>query len=337
MSPALRKAAILISALDSASADRLLEQMGEQQAARVRNAIMMLDDVPADEQETILAEFFGQPSSRGKQSPHDFAEHHQGVELELSPQATSAAIPAGPRFEFLIEAPSEPLARRLSHEHPQLIALVIAHLPAEKAAQLLERLPEELAEEVLGRLADFEDADPEIVADLERQLHRLFATTIRPRRTGGKRQEQVQAILEHLGKSRGETIEPTPLLQQAEPEAAQLPEPPPEVVRENRFQPIPFEQLLSLPTDEFFAVFEEADPRIVMLALAGAPRRLFERYLGQFESGRALEFERHLEQLRPLRLRDVEAAQHELAIIAGRQREAAKTAAESSRRFAAAA
>jgi hypothetical protein len=74
-----------------------------------------------------------------------------------------------------------------------------------------------------------------------------------------------------------------------------------------------------------------------MLALAGAPRRLFERYLAQFPNERALEFERHVEQLRPLRLRDVEAAQQQLAVLAGRRLASAKAAAESSRRFAAAA
>jgi flagellar motor switch protein FliG len=98
-----------------------------------------------------------------------------------------------------------------------------------------------------------------------------------------------------------------------------------------------FEQLLSLSAADFFSVFEEADPRVVMLALAGAPRRLFERYLARFSTDRALEFERHLEQLRPLRLRDVEAAQQELATLAGRRWQAAKSAAERSRRFAAAA
>jgi hypothetical protein len=64
---------------------------------------------------------------------------------------------------------------------------------------------------------------------------------------------------------------------------------------------------------------------------------LFERYLAQFSTERALEFERHVEQLRPLRLRDVEAAQRELAILASRRQRAADSAAEKSRRFAAAA
>ena len=54
----IRKAAILISSLDERTADRLLDQMGDEQAARVRNAMMRLGDVPTEEQEAVLTAFF---------------------------------------------------------------------------------------------------------------------------------------------------------------------------------------------------------------------------------------------------------------------------------------
>jgi flagellar motor switch protein FliG len=335
----LRKAAILISALDSAAADRLLDQMGEQQAARVRSAVVQLDDVDPAEQEAILAEFFGRtnpPQRRSSGSPSG------DVELELSPtlaapQTVYRTEPAE-RFRFLHDAPSDHLGKRLQEEHPQLIALVAAHLPAEKGAELLECLPQRLQEEVLDRLAELDDADPEIIADLERELERLFAGTLRRQEPRGKRLDHLQAIVGHL--RRRSMARPTPV----DTSSAGNDRPPKRPRREPEKgvavepeRPIAFERLGELPEGDFFALFDQADPRIVMLALAGASRELFERYVSQFSSERAAEFERHLEQLRPLRLRDVEAAQQELAILAGRQVRSARAAAESSRRFAAAA
>lgn len=328
MNASLRKAAILISALDPPAADQLLDQMGEQQAARVRHAVMQLDEVDQAEQDAILAEFFGRPKVK---TPKDDG----GVELALSsPQATfppAARFASGPetgRFQFLHDADAKELAQRLGAEHPQLLALVVAHLPAEKSGELIECLPAKLGEEVIERLSGLDDTDPEIIVELEHTLERLFAGSTRVRPRSGQRHEHLQAILSHLRRKS------EPPAQQPKPVASARPTE--RTPKELPLQ-ITFEQLQSLNAPEFFAVFDEADPRIVMLALAGASRRLFERYLAQFSTDRALEFERHLEQLRPLRLRDVEAAQRELAIIAGRRLQTAKTAAESSRRFAAAA
>jgi flagellar motor switch protein FliG len=320
----LRKAAILIAALDAPTADRLLEQMGDEQAARVRSAVMELHDVDPQEQDAILAEFFAGPAPATRRASDD-----SGVELEVSDRSRQAEQALASRpikehsapFHFLQSAGSNELARRLRGEHPQLLAVVAAHLPAEKSAQFLEHLPAALQDDVIERLALLDDADPEIIAELERELARLFTARTEHE---GKRREHLRAILGILRRKSQQKDPPHPV---AIPACSPSPPAP----------AISFEQLLSLRAEDFFAVMNEADPRVTMLALAGAPRRLFERYLAQFPNERALEFERHVEQLRPLRLRDVEAAQQQLAVLAGRRLASAKAAAESSRRFAAAA
>jgi flagellar motor switch protein FliG len=321
--------------LDSSTADQLFEQMGDHQASLVRQAVLSLGDVTVAEQEMILAEFFGQ-----RPAP----EHGEdsGVELHFSAPCnvsdTVTDSEAAPRFQFLSSTPGQVLALRLRGEHPQLIALVVSYLTPEKAAELMEHLPDALRNEVLSRLHELNDANPQIMADLEAALERLFRDSKAANSSSGKWHEHAQAILRHL-RQKEEQRAKTPTSTQREtlvpPTPANVPMDQP--ISSSPTPRIAFEQMLSLSAADFFAVFGEADSRVVMLALAGAPRRIFERYLGQFSTERALEFERHLEQLRPLRLRDVEVAQLELATIAGHRLEAAKLAAESSRRFAAAA
>ena len=84
MSPALRKAAILISALDTPAADRLLEQMGAQQAALVRSAVVELTHIDPQEEDDILGEFFGRQPT---------VEPDGGVELSLTSASYEVATP----------------------------------------------------------------------------------------------------------------------------------------------------------------------------------------------------------------------------------------------------
>src|SRR5262245_52435462 len=85
LSPALRKAAVLISALDDRTADALLDQMGPQDAAKVRSALVALHDIPAAEQEAVLAEFLRQQSRTASNSPAD------DVALEIDPALPESA------------------------------------------------------------------------------------------------------------------------------------------------------------------------------------------------------------------------------------------------------
>lgn len=218
LAPALRKAAVLISALDRDSADALLEQMPEDHAAQVRSAIMELPEVSQEEQDQVLREFFsgnaGSPSASNSNSTFPSADE-PGVELELGAASRMAAtqpsihtnhygpkagitqihtntpaVPlvespleettasggshaqndAAPMFEYLQKATPATLSRLLKTEHPQVTAVVISHLPAEKAAAIIETLDEQLQIDVLHRVAAIGEADPDAMRQLDSEL-----------------------------------------------------------------------------------------------------------------------------------------------------------------------
>ncbi len=192
----LRKAALLISSLDAASADALLDQMPDEQAAQIRRALMQLDDVDPQEQDRVLREFL-----RGRE-PAKPADH--GVELDSglwhkmqsTPAGSSTgsppAAPAAP-FQFLHEAAADELGRLLRHEHPQIAAVVMSHLPARKSADILAGFPAELQTAVLRRIADLDAADAEVLQDLEQELQTRLAG-----RLGGLRSAGIHAVWEIL-------------------------------------------------------------------------------------------------------------------------------------------
>ncbi len=57
-SDTIRKAAILIASLDRDAADALLNQMSDEQARRLRRALVELGDIDTDEQADVIEEFF---------------------------------------------------------------------------------------------------------------------------------------------------------------------------------------------------------------------------------------------------------------------------------------
>jgi flagellar motor switch protein FliG len=226
----LRKAAILITALDTRSADQLLDQMPESQAARVREAVFELDDIDPQEQQQILSEFLRSTGRSPKPAASAMQAAEHGVELQLSasaqlPQATShepppashathnfasqreAYLPAeaaeSPRpFDFLTQLNGVQLAHMLTGEHPQTIAVVMAHLPAERAAEMADELPANLQADVLRRLAELAHADPESLADIEQELRRSFQESVEATASPVSGMTTVSSILAAAGKSR---------------------------------------------------------------------------------------------------------------------------------------
>ena len=71
-------------------------------------------------------------------------------------------------FKFLQHADARQLLNFISDEHPQTIALVLAHVPAPLASKVLAGLGPELQADVAHRIATMESTSPDIIhADRE--------------------------------------------------------------------------------------------------------------------------------------------------------------------------
>ena len=79
---------------------------------------------------------------------------------------------------------------------------------------------------------------------------------------------------------------------------------------------MPFDDLARLDQSTLTAVLRAVDADLMVLALAGASDELVDRIVGSMPRGAANAFRRRLYQIGPTRLRDVEAAQREVATVA---------------------
>ncbi len=330
---AIRKAAILISTLDNASGDALLEQMGPEVAERVRNALMELEEIPEREQQQVIADFMG----------HSAGDDDSGVEFDPSlTRRLEEEMPQDrrvdePPFQFLQDAEPAMLAAYLEKEHPQTAAVVIAHLPPELAALVLEQMPAELSTEALRRMAWLDELSPEVLRDVQRELQAALLPKMRRPETRlaglasvqavlsvvqgsrrsemlGRLAEQDQRLVRQLGYAAKPEVspfqyrlEPPPLLEPTNPRAEK---------NANSFIEEDFAELFALDDRDLRRVFAAAEMPVLVLALTGADEKFARRILRQLPAREADVLARRLTHPGPLRLRDIEQAQQEIVRLA---------------------
>ena len=367
LSSTLRKAAVLISALDDQAADALLEQMGPEQAAKVRRALMELDDIPADEQQQVLTEFFAQRGASAGPASAPAGDVELAIDesvLERWPQREGRepqSAPSGspcetePPFDFLRLVDAEQIAAVLRGEQAQTIAVVVSHLAPEKAAELLERMPAALATESLERMAWLDQVSPEVCAEVERELRRQLAGVLRTAASTPQSLERLTAVLgamqrsdrqrligqlarrnaalaQRLGLDRSPGDQVVGFRYRLETPAGDRPRTQASAANDEAL--LSFDDLVALDEAGLRTVFAAADPEIVLLALTGADSGLLGRILRHLPAADAAILLRRLDHPGPLRLSDIDAARQQIASLASRLLRDGKLTLPVSPRFA---
>jgi flagellar motor switch protein FliG len=198
------------------------------------------------------------------------------------------------------------LVSLLTQEQPQAIALVLAHLPHDRAAHILARLPATMQSDVIRRLVDLEETDAEILRDVEQAFEQRLA-----KHASTRRQTAGMAAVEAILKASDHTSRRQILNNLAahdRPLAHRLTPPPPT----RRFT---FEEVCCLPSETFLRIVRAADRRTMILALAGAPAELVEPIFEELPPEDAHWITHGLEYLGPFRLTDFNRAQQMIVTL----------------------
>lgn len=303
----LRKAAILLASLDGDEAAALLRMMSASQSQSVRRMLDHLGLVDDAERQEVIDDFFRAMSLKP-------VADAAGIELD-APHVRSFRLPGGGNpdaasletttpFRFLHEAAPRKLVPFLEREHPQTVAVVLSHLPAQRAAEILAHLTGGLQLEVARRLVDLEETDPEVLCEVERGLESWLSTQARTApRTGA--QTPLAAILGAADPRARQSILSNLArhdrnLTDGLDRAASTPG---------------LAELESLDAAALATLLRHADEEVLLLALAGAQTPLVERVLVLL-GDRAADMQHALRTLGPLRMSDIEAAQRQLAELA---------------------
>lgn len=361
----LRKAAILVRSLDADSAAAVLARLSPEEAKQVRLAIQLLGEVDADERDDVSAEFRRSGMVARENPGHAVELNlSSGLPVAPAyPTSTSKSVTGRP-FEFLEQARVESLVPYLAREQAQTVAVVLSYLAPARAAHVLAALPEKLQAATIERLTLLGETDPNTLEVLERELADWLTRQQASRARPTHRIDTISAILAAADqRERGKILanlvkhnrqladqiapsalpKPTPAPTIAEqiadcglriadlkaaitaPSPAATPPPSPIPNPQSAIPILHFDDLTRFDGAGLAAVLSAVDREVLVLALAGASDEIVDRVTAQMPAKVAKAFRQRLHLCGPTRLRDVEAAQHEVARVASQIVQARRT------------
>lgn len=201
-----------------------------------------------------------------------------------------------PGLANLSQATPEILAGILRGEHPQTIALILAHLDGQQASKLLQQFESKVASEVLYRVARMERIPPEVLTLVEAGLNKKADVSLSQemRSSGGP-----AAVAKLLNMAQGGLEEK--LLESIQERNEELAE----RIKALMFV---FEDLLQIDSKGIQRVLREVESKDLALALKAASDELKEHIKSNMSERAAEALEEEIELLGPVRVSDVDAA-----------------------------
>ncbi len=313
-----RRAAALLIALGSEVAAQVMRVLPDEDIGRLTWEIVGIGQLSSQEREDIFANFYESAIGRdfisvgGLEYAHEMLTSAIGkdradeITLRLGKQA-------GPHpFAFLQQVDIKDLVNFLRGEHPQMVALILAYLHADKAAEVLPNLPEAMQTEVSVRIAMMERTSPDVIEEVESviraRLGSVFAPSAEMSMAGG-----VDALIELLRKVDLATerliLEG---LERIDPQTANE-------VRKRMFV---FENITLLDNRSTQRVLREVDSKDLCLALKGATAEVRQRVMSNVSERAAKMLEDDIAALGPVRVAQVEEAQSRIVAVIRRLEEA---------------
>ncbi len=198
------------------------------------------------------------------------------------------------------------LGKLLDSEHPQTIALVLAHLDPRRASMVLDNLSEDHKVVSIQRLAEMRQFSPEMAQKVAHILHRRLESVGDTARKSYSGFKAVADLLNRLNAEESKKILET--IEEGQPELALS-------IRNLMFT---FEDLVTVPAATIREIVSGVDKRQLALALRGAKDEL-RAQIFKAMSSRAVEMlKEDMEVLGPVRSREVAQAQQEILNLARR-------------------
>jgi len=303
----VRKAAIVLIQLGREKAGTVMSHLSETEVELLSQEIARLQSISASETEQVLSEFRELVQVRANISQGGLAfaqgllEESLGTEraTEIMQRLNAAAIQMP--FQFLHRADPAQLRSFIADEHPQVIALVLAHMTPDKASLLLSGLPAELQAEIAHRIAVMDQTSPEIIRTVEQILERKLSSVLQPAemsQVGGL--DPLVNIINRSDRSTERQI--VEGLESLDPALA-------EEVRSRMFM---FEDIVQLDDRSVQQVLRQVDNAELALALKGVNDAVKAKITGNLSERASENLLEEVELLGPVRLAQVEEAQQKI-------------------------
>lgn len=306
----LRKAAVLLVQLGKERSAAILGSMREGEVEEITAEIARLESIDVEVAQRVMDEFeelviaHRYYSRGGLGFAREVLEASVGAEKARSIlERLNASLTEMP-FQFLRRADPRQIITFLQDEHPQTIALVLAHMGSEQAAIVLSGLNPELQSDVAHRIATMDRTSPEMVKLVEGVFEKKLSTILSQQESstvGG-----LQPLVDIINRSDRATerliLES---LEQRDHELAEL-------VRAQMFM---FEDILNLDDKAVQLVLRQVEANDLATALKGVREEVRAKVMKNMSERAAQNLEEEIALLGPVRLKTVEESQAKIVHV----------------------
>ena len=195
------------------------------------------------------------------------------------------------------------LSQFIQNEHPQTIALILAHLTTASSAELLESLPEDIQADVAVRMASLETISPEVIRGISAVLEEKLKPvgTYAQQAYGGIR--AVAELLNRIDRRKSRAV--LEKIDSSKPDVANS-------IRELMFV---FEDIATLDDAAIREILQRVDKKTIATALKGGTEQQQQQFFRNM-SGRGVEMmKEEVEIMGPVKIKDVHAAQQRIVEV----------------------
>ena len=309
--PGARKAAVLTLLLGDEQSAALFKHLREDEIERITREVAALGSVDGSVSEKVLEEFHLM-STAATYVTRGGVEYAKTLLLKsLGPDTARRILDRVIRsFEFtagfsaLEKADPQQLSKFILGEHPQTIALILAHLNASNAAQLVTLLPDDMRADVLTRMANLEEISPDVIRSISAVIDQRLKTLGGPQRESYGGVRAVAELFNRLDRNVSQ-----PVLETIEHQT-------PELAVSIRNLMFVFDDLVNVEDNGLREIIQRADKKVLTIALKGATEEIRKRFFANMSKRASDMLKEEMDVLGAIRLREVEKAQQEVVAIA---------------------
>lgn len=305
----IQKAAILMVTLGAENSAQVVKHLAEGEIEQLTLEMSNVGRVSPEQRDYVVEEFHQMCMANDYISQGGIEYAREVLERALGETRAfeiisrlSSSLKMRP-FDLVRRTDPKQLFSFIQGEHPQTIALIMTHLPADKAATLLASIAPERQADVAKRIATMGRTSPEVLKEIEKVLERKISSLAPTDYTtsGG-----IQSIVDVLNRTDQATVKVVmDALEMDDPELA-------EQIKRQMFV---FEDIVMLDDRGIQMVLREVETKDLGLALKGTNPEVGQKIMANMSSRAAQMLKDDMEFMGPVRLRDVEEAQQRIVKV----------------------
>ncbi|HBR96122.1 MAG TPA: flagellar motor switch protein FliG [Gammaproteobacteria bacterium] len=308
-------AAILLMALGEEKAANILKHMEPGEVQTLGEAMSCIDSVSQGQIGGILDKFVGKIKTESSLSLGSRDYLKKTLTRALGQERAGSILgqihmEGGPiGLDSLKWMHPRAVANIIYNEHPQIIAIVLAHLEREQAGRVLGLLPQHVHTDVILRITKLDTIHPDALQELNEIIQRLFEENSQTELTGIGGINVAAEILN--GVSKDDEAAALEKLEEMDPDLCQR-------IQDKMFI---FDNLMTVDDRGMQALLREVSTDKLIIALKGAAHEMQEKIFRNMSKRAAEMLRDDLAAKGPVRLAEVEEAQREILTVALRMSE----------------